>query len=215
MGDPLCHTFDNQKLPNTVSVVGFRSEPLTEGLWATVLSEEVEGAVNYYLNVQKYSNTSTHSLTFRSAEAERDKYVYEFDFRWNYADRMRGNVPILVKLYRTGSSSYKSFAFTASSTGGTANHTGVSFKSGEWHTVRYEITKSDKGNWVFELIIDGDRIATETVSGSSGIPYVVYETRYGQTERIDTDGDGIDDTTVILNCTDISFDIDNVYCEAE
>ena len=80
--------------------------------------------------------------------------------------------------------------------------------------MRYEITKTEDGNWYFLLLIDGVEVDSEIVSGSSGIPYVVYETRYGQTDKVDCDGDGIKETTVILNCTDISIDIDNVYCEA-
>ena len=126
---------------------------------------------------------------------------------------MRGNLPIIVKFYQTGKDGYESFSYTAKSDGTEAYHGGVTFKSGVWHKIRYEMEKTEEGNWQIDLFIDGEYKARETLSGSSGIPYVVYETRYGQTGKVDNDGDGIKETTVILNCTDISFDIDNVYSE--
>ncbi len=215
-GDPLGCIFGADKaLPATVSVEGFTSEPLTEGIWASVLSEQVGEVTNYYLNVQKKSNTSTHDLTFASTEAGGQSYVYEFDFRWHYSDRMRGSVPIIVKL-KQGASERKSISLTAKADGSELYHNGVTFKSGEWHTVRYEFTKKADGTgWDCVLSIDGTRVLSEGFTGTEAVPKVVYETRYGQYQEVDTDGDGVNDSKEIKNCTDISFDIDNVYIKKD
>ena len=219
-GEPLCYVFDeNSKLPSTVSIIGFRSEPLTTGVWACVLSEQVNGAVNYYLNVQKYGATPTHSLTFRSGETGKTSYVYEFDFRWHYADRMRGYGPIIVKLRLDGSQKAAN-TMGASEDGsqvryGTDKHGSVILKSGEWHTIRYEFTRTSDGKgWSYVVKVDGSTIESGSFAGN-GVPDVLYETRYGETKKVDKDGDGIAETDEIVNCTDISFDIDNVYCEAK
>ena len=83
--------------------------------------------------------------------------------------------------------------------------------------MRYEFTKNSSGDsWDLALTIDEKPItlASSTVKGTEA-PKIVYETRFGESESIDTDGDGAADTKVIKNCTDISFDIDNVYIVAE
>ena len=213
-GYPLSYCFyEDKKLPSTVSISGFRSEPLTEGLWACVLSEEVNGAVNYYLNVQKKSNTQTHNLTFASTEEGGEKYVYEFDFRWNYADRMRGNGPIIVKM-KLADDQKAASTIVASSDGKSITYSGSkTLNSGEWHTIRYEFAKTSDG-WSFVVKVDGANVDSGSFKGT-GIPKVVYETRYGETEQVDTDGDGVAETTKIKNCTDISFDIDNVYIKKD
>lgn len=212
-GDPLCYVFDEKKkLPNTVSVAGFRSEPLTEGLWACVLSENVNGAVNYYLNVQKYGATSTHNLTFKSGQAGKSTYIYEFDFRWHYAARMRGNCPIIVKMMLNGNQA-TAYSMAASADGSKVTYRDVTMNSGEWHTMRYEFTKTSNG-WSYTVKVDGKTVELGSFAGS-GIPIVLYETRWGQTQKVDKDGDGIAETEEIINCTDISFDIDNVYQEAK
>ncbi len=215
VGEPLSHVFDESGvLPNVISDLwGFTAEPLSEGRWACVISEEVEGAVNYYLSLQKKSSISTHNLTFESEKENCSRYIYEFDIRWNYADRMRENVPILLKLNAGGTE--KSYSLSAKADGTVLYHNGVAFGSGDWHTVRYEFTKnsaSDGYNYVIK--IDGKAVASSTLMGSS-VPRVLYETRYGQTEKLDTDGDGTAETTVIINCTDISIDFDNIYCKAD
>lgn len=214
-GLPLAYPFTSDKTkPDTMTVDGFVSEPLTTGVWACVLSEEVNGAVNYYLNVQKYEDTGTHNLTFKSTEDGKNKYIYEFDFRWHYSDRMRGNVPILLKIYQ-GSTQAKAFSLTAKSDGTVLYHNGVTFKSGEWHNVRYEFEKTSDGTgWNYKIIIDEKTVVDSSFTGTA-TPKVIYETRFGQTEDVDTDGDGVADSKVIKNCTDISFDIDNLYVKAE
>ena len=144
-------------------------------------------------------------------------YVYEFDFRWNYAARMRGNGPIIVKLRLNGDQKGANTMLATNDgsqvTYGTDKYGSVVLKSGEWHTMRYEFTKTSDG-WSYTVKIDGKTVERGSFAGS-GIPGVLYETRYGETKKVDKDGDGIAETEEIINCTDISFDIDNVYCEAK
>lgn len=219
-GEPLCYVFnESMDLPATVTVGGFTKEPPeagSTGLWASVLSEEVEGVVNYYLNVQKYGNTSTHNLTFQSKESGGTRYTYEFDLRWHYSARMRGNGPIIVKI-KLNNTEIQSCTetITAKADGSEIYYGDVTLKSGEWHTVRYEFTRNaDNTGWSFVVKIGEVTVDSGSFLGD-GIPKVCYETRYGQTQQVDTDGDGVTDSTAIKNCTDISFDIDNVFIGKE
>ncbi len=152
------------------------------GKWATLKSENVAGAVNYYMNIGKGTGSSgTNSLTFHASETGASKYVYEFDFRWQGADNHISEI-IYVKagVYngskKTEDGSKGSFA--ASGDGSYATYHGVKMMRGEWHNIKYIYEQNAAGDgWNGTVYVDGSKVHTFAMA-KSGIPYINYETRW-------------------------------------
>ncbi len=152
------------------------------GKWATLMSENVAGAVNYYMNIGKGPGSSgSNALTFHASETGASKYVYEFDFRWQGADNHISEI-IYVKagVYngskKTEDGSKGSFA--ASGDGSYATYHGVKMMRGEWHNIKYIYEQNAAGDgWNGTVYIDGSKVHTFAMA-KSGIPYINYETRW-------------------------------------
>ena len=149
------------------------------GTWATVLTEKVGGAVNYYLNVGKFSTSSTIQMTLGAKTESEVGYAYEFDFRWGAASDLRsGNTPIIIKIKdNNGEIGKHNYSTIASSDGTRLDYYSSTLKSGDWHKIRYVFIKNDSG-YNCSVYIDGIRQTTFLVE-TADIPRLFVEIRYG------------------------------------
>ena len=203
--DPTKHNFTSieDTIPNYVSCN-------TDGnKWAKVLSEEIDGVINYYLNVGKKATSGTNAFTLHYVKGANEgiasRYVYEFDFRWQGASNHVNEI-IYVKVgnyvYTSGTvnkTEYKSSGtFSTNADASYVNYCNVTLFKGEWHSMKYIFEKTGAGKWSMSVFIDGTRVQSEYILDGTGVPYVNYETRWPRTV------DGIDYSN------DVSFDVDRL-----
>ncbi len=201
---------DTDALPAGVTVSGFTAGGVapTTGKWAVVLSEEIESVVNYYLNVAKQDDSGTHNLTFQTSDTG-DSYVYEFSFRWNYANSLRSdNCPIIIKISAGGATA--SYQPTVADDGKTLKY-GTAKLNAEngWQTIRYEFNKNSAGDgYKMDVIIDGAVAATQNIAGTAA-PKMIWETRWGNNEGNSNQSFDIDNVALYAAPT---YELTNTVC---
>ena len=185
-------------MPSNVTIIGFKTggEVPAEGIWARVLSEEVNGAVNYYLNIGKANNGSTHNLAFTpNIPSGAKKVIFEMDLRYNSASKT-GDTGVFVKFlnpeYNDPANGYM-LCHSMTTYSSYASLYGDKYTAGKWYTLRFEFTIADDGKTSYEVFFNGT--STETGTLDAMVTKLVFETRYGYTH--------------------INLDIDNVYIKYE
>lgn len=195
-----------------ISIGSWGNTPYVVGrTWATVLTEKVGDAVNHYLNVGKFSTGSTIQMTLGAKTTSDVGYAYEFDLRWGAASDLRsGNTPIIVKIYdNKGEIGGLNYSTIASSDGTQLNYYGSTFKSGEWHKIRYVFVKND-GGYNCSVYIDGFKHTSFEVK-TADIPRLFLEFRYGDSSTgrntdILCDFDNVGIATLSKNASTVSAD---------
>ncbi len=193
LDDPSKHNFSNKDEEGNITKDEIIPDYLTystgAGKWATVLEEKVGDVVNYYLNVGKENASGTNALTFgyvpESGEEIADKYIYEFDFRWQSADHHVSEILYVKAGVYNPKKTEKSTSgtFTASKAGDYVSYNGVIFYTDEWHAMKYLYSRnSTDDGWNATVFIDGRQVQTFSIIGD-GIPYVDYETRWPRTQN--------------------------------
>ena len=186
-----------------------------DGVYTIVKSETMtnskgEDIQNLYLRFTDENYSGQKKITFsKSAESGKSKYVFEFDFRWQYATNFRHGKTELDYgvIYNndiggvTGALGY----FDSASDGSYLLMNGKELHSGEWHRIKYEyIWNSENSNYDITVYIDGNIVKTTT---GKAISFIWYP-RWG-------DGKSLDQAVYGTGNVDMQFDLGNLYYYSE
>lgn len=215
-GLPLSWTFSEEygmnKLATKADGVGYTISNSnfnkTGSLYASVKSETVSGAVNYYLNVGKNGSASTNTVTIKSTEDGKSSYSYEFKLRWNSADTFRSATDtacLYIKaLNDSTGAKYETLQFKADADPATTlTAESRTLAKSTWYTLRFDYTLNTAGDtWTCKIYLNNSLVKTYSAitntADPTATPFVLIEPRWGSG----------------TNYVNIDIDLDNIKVSA-